>query len=265
MIPIILLCGEAGSGKDTIAGFLAKNHKCQPIAFADPMKRFAMKAFGFTEDQLWGPSEARNAVDARFASHKECNAVLDSLEGPALTELHTGGPAVRRLEAWAFRLLKTAQQEGGLTPRKMLQTLGTEWGRRENPNMWIDRAIWTAKQILYHGAEYSRTRGLMLYGPAPEFVVISDGRFRNEILKVRELGAQVWKIRSSSTPTMSSAGVANHVSEVEQRSIPNFYFTATLNNDKSYGLGAAEGMVRQAMAQLTDRELKPEWYSTKWP
>lgn len=268
MTPIILLCGESGSGKDTVSEFLAKNHKAQPTAFADPMKRFAMKAFGFTEDQLWGPSSSRNTLDTRFASASECNAALDQVEGLAgwnfANELgalsHLG-----ELKRWAFNLLKEAQEgeAKGLTPRKTLQTLGTEWGRHVDSDMWVKYALKTAREILHQGAQYSRTLGIWSYGSAPDFVVISDGRFRNEILTLRELGASVWKIRSSTNTTTATAGVANHKSETEQRTIPDFYYTQILDNDKTAGLQALERTVDLAMSSIRDYNLKPEWYSTR--
>jgi hypothetical protein len=65
-VPIIMLSGQAGSGKDTVAHFLVKNHGAVSIAQADPMKRLAMKLFGFSEETLWGPSERRNDEPQRL-------------------------------------------------------------------------------------------------------------------------------------------------------------------------------------------------------
>ncbi|NJO18375.1 MAG: hypothetical protein HC877_22375 [Thioploca sp.] len=61
----IAISGFANSGKDTVgkifeeAGFIS-------IAFADPIKRAAMEWYGFTEEQLWGPSYLRNVPDKRY-------------------------------------------------------------------------------------------------------------------------------------------------------------------------------------------------------
>lgn len=63
---IIGLSGKAGAGKDTVAGFLVWNHQFESIALADPMKKFCKEMFGFSREQLWGPSSARNAVDPRY-------------------------------------------------------------------------------------------------------------------------------------------------------------------------------------------------------
>jgi hypothetical protein len=61
--PIVMLTGPAGSGKDTVASFLVKNHGAVAIAQADPMKRLAMQLFEFPEETLWG--RASGATIAR--------------------------------------------------------------------------------------------------------------------------------------------------------------------------------------------------------
>lgn len=63
---IIGICGQAGSGKDTAADFLVKDHGFAKVSFADPMKRFCQEIFDFTDEQLWGSSQFRNAPDSRF-------------------------------------------------------------------------------------------------------------------------------------------------------------------------------------------------------
>jgi dephospho-CoA kinase len=60
---IVGLSGHAGSGKDTVARFLREDHGARCIALADLLKVFCKEIFGFSEEQLWGPSEMRNAVD----------------------------------------------------------------------------------------------------------------------------------------------------------------------------------------------------------
>lgn len=252
--PIILLVGQAGSGKDTVAGFLVENHGAIAIAQADPMKRLASDIFWFTEDQLWGPSSSRNAVDAAFNEPNAwvvAEAILDSkrtwdwikrvlpgLNEYGLTQAH------RALRNW-FGSVKAAtfDQQKGLTPRLVLQTLGTEWGRRFSRNMWVDYAKDAALKLLSGGFRYDRTQGLIedesFVGPG--WVIITDGRFRNEVVSVLALGGSVVKIESVETGAEAeAAGVRGHKSETEQKSIPHHFFTTTFHNDKSKGLKHAE-------------------------
>lgn len=63
---IIGLCGNAGVGKDAVADFLVRNHGFVKVALADPLKRICQDVYGFTDEQLWGSSEKRNAPDKRW-------------------------------------------------------------------------------------------------------------------------------------------------------------------------------------------------------
>lgn len=63
---IIALSAEANSGKDTVADHLCKKHGFVKIAFADPLKRICQQVYAFSDEQLWGPSEMRNAPDSRY-------------------------------------------------------------------------------------------------------------------------------------------------------------------------------------------------------
>jgi len=63
---IIGLCGQAGSGKDTVADFLVRDHSFVKVALADPLKRICKDVFAFTDEQLWGPSAERNKPDKRY-------------------------------------------------------------------------------------------------------------------------------------------------------------------------------------------------------
>lgn len=83
------IAGPRGAGKDEVAKALAAEHEAfdaagqrsllarhgpdsgtvhgaVQIAFADPLKFFAMDLYGFSVEQLWGVSEARDAPDPRY-------------------------------------------------------------------------------------------------------------------------------------------------------------------------------------------------------
>lgn len=155
---IIALSGRAGSGKSTVANILQKlvpfDAPITQMAFADPMKKFAKEVFDFTDHQLYGPSEARNAPDLRF----------------------------------------TRPDGTPLTPRFALQTLGTEWGRACDPEIWVK---YTMRKALEHEAV-----GFV--------VVITDCRFLNEALAVKKAGGQVWYV---DRPGMYEGAL--HASEAE--------------------------------------------------
>ncbi len=193
---IICLSGLAGSGKDTVALMLRNDFDVAIVALADPMKEFVHEVFGFTHDQLWGPSEMRNAVDERW----------------------------------------------GVSPRHVLQSLGTEWGRTMHPELWLRYGLKSAERIL------KRSRGVRILEPT---VVITDCRFVNEVQFFKKAGAKLVRIlRPASAGLEGAAGV--HVSETEQGAIPDADFDHVLINDGTLDelLGRVEKMMHKLRGEL---------------
>lgn len=89
----------------------------------------------------------------------------------------------------------------GRSPRELMQTLGTEWGRQlVHPDVWVTLA-----------ADVLRKRG-----PG---MIIADMRFENEAAWVRKLGGTVIHIQRESAaavnPHKSEDGVIKHPSDIE--------------------------------------------------
>ena len=273
-LPLILVCGPAGSGKDTVAAMIAKQTDAMLIAQADPMKRFAQKVFGFTEQQLWGPSEYRNGEDARFNETHEWGFAYYALRQKGVHELADVIPMSKDrrvlLEKWFLQMAHVHGFEynwttrefyvkaevKGLSPRYALQTLGTEWGRKILPEMWNEYAVNNAFKALegqYNHYEKAHGFGDVDYSvvhsgkaPPPSMVVITDGRFRNEILNVRRQGGFALLVKGPQQETLT-AGVAGHVSEKELGGIPDNFFNHILVNDKTKGLDHLKDLVNDLM------------------
>lgn len=85
--------------------------------------------------------------------------------------------------------------------RKLLQFLGTEWGRSLSPTIWID--IWKheVKWIAENSSEH--------------LVVCDDVRFDNEAEAIKSLGGIILQIKSDKTETRidTKAGIIGHASE----------------------------------------------------
>lgn len=97
----IVLSGEAGAGKDSVADLLVANHGYVKVSLSDAMKEFCGRVFGFSKEQLYGPSHMRNAPDPRWARPTKDGLVNDN------------------------------------SPRRILQLLGDEWGRQLiHPDIW---------------------------------------------------------------------------------------------------------------------------------
>ncbi len=203
---IIGLSGLAGSGKDTVGDFLVQDHGFVKVALADEIKRTAQRWYDFTDSQLWGPSEMRNAPDKRYP------------KGP----------------------------DEYLTPRYVLQFLGTEAGRQFYDNTWVDITLRAARLILgpiYNHAAYSQKHGVQMCGcwnddrhsthppgwkNPLQGVVIPDVRFKNEIKAIREAGGKLVRIVRRGAG-LQGAG-AQHRSETEQTEIPDSEFDHIITN-----------------------------------
>lgn len=84
----------------------------------------------------------------------------------------------------------------GKSPRYMMQTIGTEWGRKMiNEDIWL---LIVQRKILEAQANGEHT-------------IITDVRFENEAKLIRDLGGQVWHVIRADAPVVnahaSEAGV----------------------------------------------------------
>lgn len=108
----------------------------------------------------------------------------------------------------------------GKSPRQLMQTLGTEWGREMvHPNIWTDLA---QRKIDYVRDHYPNTN-----------IVVSDVRFESELDNLRRKAAVIWRLIPG--PDRVSKSVYRHKSEtpinpsVCDRALSNFGTIAELH------------------------------------
>jgi hypothetical protein len=234
--PIIGIAGRAGSGKDTVANFIAKNFRGVVVAQADPMKKFCGDVFGFTEEQLWGPSALRN-TPVKW-KQGERNQHSDNFEACYKGFLISLGlitnSAKDNLLEWFDKLNIITGATGELSPRVALQTLGTEFGRNVSMDMWNAHAIKTCKKLLEGGYSYTRAGGLVVDDNFKyDYACISDIRFRNEALNIRYLGGTVLKLERRDASS-EIGGIKGHASEAELDGIPAHFFSHTIWNNGTF-------------------------------
>ena len=113
-------------------------------------------------------------------------------------------------ECWMARreLKEEAIPQLGVSYRELAQTLGTEWGRRLQPDFWLRIANAYVADLTYQGASA---------------LVVSDVRFANEAAWVRQRGGVIWRIHRE-----LAGRVREHVSESELDGIKP---DVTLHND----------------------------------
>lgn len=98
---IVAIAGLASSGKSLVAEYLRDTHGFRIVSFADPLKRIVQQLWGFTDEQLWGPSSKRS-------------------EPHPSVRMPNGEP---------------------LTARRALQVVGTDAARSLDQNVWVRAAI----------------------------------------------------------------------------------------------------------------------------
>jgi hypothetical protein len=176
---IVGISGKAGVGKDEAAKVLEEKGFVV-VALADQIKRICAGVFGFTNEQLWGSSEKRNAVDGRY------------LWDNGKHRMSSLSPFACERCGYMF-----GDEPCGLTPRRALQTLGTEWGRGCYEDIWVNNVIDTARELLSAaGGRYGASYGIDIesFTPQPKGIVIPDVRFPNEALAIKAAGGKLWRI-----------------------------------------------------------------------
>ncbi len=209
----------AGAGKDAAADVLVSIGYVK-VGLADPLKRICKEVYNFSDEQLWGSSELREAPDFRYprgaaqyrdAYHRELK-VAD--EHVAMGRPDDAVFALANANAWAA--------QGWLTPRLALQLLGTEWGRHCYDNTWMEYALRIAKELGTGVYTYTQQAGLVLADgrvKPPVGVVFSDIRFFNEYAAIKEAGGKVVRVKRQHAAVFPPGTDATHMSE---RQLPTY-------------------------------------------
>lgn len=143
---VIGLCGRKRVGKDSIANHLADTYGFTQTSFAAPIKAGLV---AMLKDYSYVTPDIFERAD------------LKEKPIPCLGD-------------------------GTITPRHLMVTLGTEWGRDQVAN-----DLWTRGLLL-------RLPRLFMRGH--RLVVVSDVRFRNEALALQNDGAVLWHVTRSGLP-----------------------------------------------------------------
>jgi hypothetical protein len=199
-MPLLIgIAGRRGHGKDTVGAILRELAAFRTIAFADAVKRTAADLFGLSYDALYGSQKAKETPDPRWP---------------------------------------TPEHPEGLTPRYILQRLGTEVGRAIHPDVWVRATFAKIDSVNEEQARYTFERGA---GPTPPpGWAITDVRFPSEAAAIRARGGwvvRVSRLAQTRAEEADTSGVLDHASEREvERIAPD----ALIRNDGSLDDLAAE-------------------------
>lgn len=218
---IIGISGVAGSGKDTVADLLVRNHGFVKMSLADEMKRACARIYGFTQEQLWGPSKFRNAPDHRFPRRHTFKAL-----------------GILTCACCGFEWIDQRENPPPcyLTPRYALQTLGTEWGRDCYEDTWVALVLRDYARLQGGGCVYDQFEGMRPFTYVGDMmrpktnVVVADVRWPtgNEGRMIRTAGGKLLRVRRGSG---LGGAAGQHESETAMEEAPDSYFDVVLHND----------------------------------
>jgi len=225
--PIIGLCGVAGVGKDVVADFFVEKGFAK-VAFSDPMKRFIQYLFNLDDEQLWGPSKTRNE-EITF-TEEEWVGITQRMEQEAWdfveeTRMKCQVPALLGLWDW----LGVLYHQQKISPRIILQTLGTEWGRTLDLHVWTDYLHRVVRPQMEIGYTYSAQKGVEERRQEFAGIIIPDHRFANEVMATREAGGYMIRVHRPGRPQeITLPGIQGHASEKEQETLAADFFHSEL-------------------------------------
>ena len=189
---LIIPIGVAGSGKSTAASYIRdlaiqQGLTASEAAFAAPIKAFCHDLFRFTESAVYGSSQDREEefdIYCDLWTWEAARVWLALSADEFVSECWPNATpdfwlrARKALDVWFDDLMaectwewvmteqgRRLRRQRGLSARRALQTLGTEWGRELDADVWIN--------CLKRNVEAS----------ADDVVVLSDARFFNEAEK----------------------------------------------------------------------------------
>lgn len=167
MSTIIALVGRKGSGKSTLArAIVALDKDVRVCSFAAPLKKLCVSVFDLDPEAVFGPSEYRGrkvwgSDEPAYwqGVRNRAYAMRDAL-GRLFPDRFVGD-VLARLADVLDTLHAEAALDGGVTVRRVLELVGTDWGRALDPNVWVT--------------------GLVAELGNADVVVVDDARFPNEV------------------------------------------------------------------------------------
>jgi hypothetical protein len=191
LMRVIGFCGRMHSGKSTAAKLLVERREFTKIAFADPLKKMCI-AGGMSEEQVYGTPEQKEKpfifVPDRSAMELMFGAIHEDV-------FYQFGIPLREAFDKLIVIYPSREEGWQTTPRRVMQLLGTEWGRSLHEDLWV--TIWKrfAQQVLHVGGK----------------VVCDDVRFTNEAATLHSFHPK--NLIELQTSDSATSGIPGHASE----------------------------------------------------
>lgn len=216
---MLAVSGFSGSGKDEFVSGLRKTTDLTQVGLVDPAKRHMAEIYGFTKEQLFGPSKNRNAGDTRYPKTKAQEDGIHRVQDMFVDR--------------AGNLITEGDPNYWLSPREALQKY-CELMNLLYPNTWIRKAIDTHQMVGTGNYLYDSWAGLTPHEHITRtgLVVTVSADFRHlnefeELDKKTDMNVYYVRIKTKRVPYPPF----NHRSETEQVQIPDSRFDFIVDND----------------------------------
>lgn len=211
---IIGISGKKGHGKDTVGDMLRTalyrtrtEYGWQICKFADTLKDMVCMLIGCTRAQLEDPVFKNTELGESWVTY----SVNDNNR--------TRDTWVVAGDERSIYNKYNVYSKNKLTPRLLLQLLGTECGRNIiHPNIWINALFGKYKQRPVGKPYNDQNRRILEY---PNWI-ITDVRFINEVEAIKERGGIIIRVNN---PNVESTD--RHISETE---LDNYSFDYIVEN-----------------------------------
>lgn len=247
--------GFAGVGKDEFCKRLVSNHGAFHTGLIDPAKRHMGEVYGFSEDQLFGPSVFRNRGDLRYPKTLFTSHRMKKLDPSLVQKWDISVPSSSDLyysrdffvtdfsfsasDGSVYYVAEAGDPRFWLSPREALQLHGELYNELYE-NTWVRKGVETHIKLGSGNYSYSRMEGVHeLKTSIPQSSIItcfSDFRHIHEFEYVKACHREnpifqpvFVRIKTKRVPKPSFS----HKSETEQLQIPDSSFHYVIENDGS--------------------------------
>jgi hypothetical protein len=254
---IIGISGRAQSGKDSVGRFIRilddihypaistiTNHHWETRKFADKLKDIVCILIGCTREDLENEEFKEKELGEEWCKYKVIYRTFDRLShnpyGEWFTEFYSSLEDAEKCTKGNLELDESSKSIEliKMTPRKLLQLLGTECGRQIiHPDIWVNALMseYTSPLMLKFRRNGIKPTPKAIQESYPNWI-ITDVRFPNEAKAIKDRGGIMIRVnRNNSMPNSFQLknrdhSIVNATIHESETALDNYEFDYVINN-----------------------------------